>query len=660
MKPFDNVELHSGDPSVLGFSIQNNLCNFALFSTHAKKVFLGLFSPHTKTPSRIIPLNRTGDIWHIALENLPVGSLYAFQCRGVYNELTGDLFNPDQWLLDPYAKLIDSSAVWNAASPSFIPAIAKEISPFDWGDSPRPQIAKQDLVIYEMHVRGFTAHQSSKTTTFGTFAAMIEKIPYLKELGVNAVELMPIFEFDECHNKTIDPEMKERLPNYWGYNPISFFAVKQSYGTVTEFKTLVKELHKNGIEVILDVVYNHTGEGKEKDYAISLRGIDNQIYYMVGPVGIYRDYTGCGNTVNVNHPVVQHLILQSLRYWADEMQIDGFRFDLASILTRGTDGTPLDPSPILEAIAADPVLCKLTLIAEPWDAVGLYQIGSFSKWGPWMEWNDRFRNIARSFLKGTDDKAKNFASILLGSDFLYHRTNTPLSGINFITAHDGFSLRDLVSYQSKHNWSNGELNRDGAGLNENWNCGAEGITSDPDILQLRERQMRNHLLTLFLSQGVPMLLMGDEYGHTRHGNNNPYVQDNEINWFLWNELQTHHDIFCFVKNLIAFRKNHPELRKPTFLTNQDITWHGLQPNRPEWDEKSRFVAFSTHTSPKLFVAFNANYCSASVTLPSDTSWKLVVDTKDGWHQQYFLKPGNTLPSTVVLVPYSALIAKEIA
>jgi isoamylase/glycogen operon protein len=653
-----NVEASLGVPSPMGLSFQGEACNFALFSAHAQEVWIGLFAPDSQelaSPTVAFPLKKTGDIWHIALKNVPSGTLYAYQCRGDWNEKTGDLFNQNQWLLDPYAKFPASSPVWNKAPLKRILSAIQKPIPFDWKNTARPHLSKQDLIIYEMHVRGFTIHGSSRVEKRGTYAGMIEKIPYLKELGVNAVQLMPIYEFDECHSKNIDPETKEHLPNYWGYNPISFFGVKQSYGTFSEFKTLVRELHKNGIEVFLDVVYNHTGEGKERDYAISWRGIDNRTYYLIGSAGNYRDYTGCGNTIAANHPVVQALILDSLRYFAEEMHIDGFRFDLASILTRGLDGKPMENPPILAAIAKDPLLSSLRLISEAWDAAGLYQVGSFAKWGPWMEWNGKYRDICRSFIKGTDGKAGCFASVLSGSDFLYGATKTPTSGINFITAHDGYSLRDLVTYQDKYNRENGDMNRDGSDQNFNWNCGIEGETTLPNILALRERQMRNHLLALFLSQGIPMLLMGDEYGHTRLGNNNPYVQDNEINWFLWDELEKNQEIFQFVKDLIAFRKNHPQLRKTRFLSDSDVQWLGIKGQQADWSGSSRFVSLLTKATPKLFIAFNANFQSAEIKLPEDTSWHLVINTKDGWRMQ---KNGPNVSSIVQMDPYSAFLCME--
>jgi isoamylase/glycogen operon protein len=523
------------------------------------------------------------------------------------------------------------------------------LAPFDWQSAVRPNLPKEDLVIYELHVRGFTTHPSSKVKCPGTYRGLIEKIPYLKKLGINAIELMPIFEFDECHHR--DPS----LMNYWGYNPVSFFAPKRSYASANpfdEFRTLVRELHKNGIEVILDVVYNHTGEGKLDEPTFCWRGLDNSTYYLIDRAGQYKDYSGCGNTINANHPVTLRLILDSLRFWATEMQVDGFRFDLASILTRGPNGHPMSHPSLLEAIQKDPLLSSVKLISESWDASGLYQLGAFPKWGPWSEWNGRYRDIIRRFIKGTNGKVGLFASALCGSDFLY---KAPTSSINFVTCHDGYTLRDLVTYQRKHNEANGEYNQDGANQNDSWNCGIEGPSSDPTILSLRERQMRNFWLALLLSQGIPMILMGDEYGHTRKGNNNAYVHDNELNWFLWDKLEQQKPLFQFVRDLISFRKKYPFLHSARHLNDENILWHGHQPLHANWDYSSRFIAFQTKTNPSFYLAFNNSHQPASITLPS-ASWRLIVNTEDPWEKQHFLSPGPLLPSQLTLAPYSALAA----
>jgi len=473
-----------------------------------------------------------------------------------------------------------------------------------------------ELIIYEAHVRGFTIHSDVKHP--GTFLGFIEKIPYLLDLGINAVELMPIFDF--------------KPPNYWGYQPVSWLKPHPSYGTVDEFKTLVRELHQHGIEVILDVVYNHTE-----------KGVFPSEYYLK------HDYTGCGNTVNTNHPEVQKLILESLRFWSEECGVDGFRFDLASVFTRGTDGHVLDHPPIVEKISK----LNVKLIAEAWDATGLYQLNFFPKFGPWSEWNGVYRDIVRRFIKGTDGKAGRFANAMSGSEVVYATTKTPTTSINFVTAHDGFCLRDLVSYQQKHNEANGEGNRDGTDQNDNWNCGAEGNTDDPEILALRERQMRNFWMALLLAQGVPMILMGDEYGHTRHGNNNPYNQDNETNWFLWDRCRENEAMRNFVKRLIAFRKQHPELHRDRFLTSHDVTWHGQKVGHANWAGNSRFVAWSTSEKPRLYVAFNAGFEGVRVELP-EGRWELVVHTERGWDQG----DGEGVAGGVEMGPYSAVLLKE--
>lgn len=616
-----------GVPDPLGFSVRENRANFALYSSHAEKVILGLFDVQSRLIQEF-PLSRTGEIWHIGMIDLPSGLSYAYRCEGP----EALCYNPNTWLIDPYGKRIRGKRA-EAALPD----------PFDWQNDRPPQIPLCDLILYEMHVRGFTKHPSSGVAHPGTYLGMIEKIPYLKQLGVNAVELMPIFRFDQTFCKNIHPQTHEKLVNYWGYNPLHFFSPMDWYAVedpIREFKTLVRELHKEGIEVILDVVYNHTGEEDQKSYRVNFRGIDNPSYYLVDAHGTYLNFSGCGNTLNANHPMVQKLILDSLKYWIEEMHVDGFRFDLASILTRDSKGHPLPHPPILQAIANDPVIRRVKLIAEAWDATGLYQLGYFPKWGPWSEWNGRYRDAARRFLKGTDTKAGPFADALCGSERVYGSSGTPLSSINFITAHDGYTLRDLVTYQQKHNHCNGEGNRDGNNQNDSWNCGHEGPSEDPAIQALRERQMRNFLLTLFLSQGIPMLLMGDEYGHTRHGNNNPYVQDNEINWFLWHESNP--KMFSFVSSLIRFRLQHPLLRRTTFLSDSDVDWF------TDWS--SRLVAYRLKGPPSLYLAFNAHFESAQCSLP-EGMWRLVVHTEQDWQ---FHEKGDLL-STLQLPPYSSAL-----
>lgn len=621
------MQIIKGFPNPLGLTIQENIANFALFSSASEKVTLGLFRDTELLEE--IPLNRTEDIWHIGILDLEEGLNYAFQCH--FEE--GRVCDPATWLIDPYAKIVVEGK-----------ALAKIPDPFHWGEDAPLQIKREDLIIYEMHVRGFTKHSSSKVEHPGTYLGLIEKIPYLKKLGVNAVELMPVYGFDQNRMKKVNPVTKKKLVNYWGYSPLHYFAPMDWYAVkdpVTEFKTMVRELHKNGIEVILDVVYNHTGEEGYESYCVNFCGIDNPVYYMTSEEGKYLNFTGCHNTFNVNHPIVQKFILDSMRYWIEEMHVDGFRFDLASIFSRDQNGQPLEHPPILEAMRKDPIINQVKLIAEAWDAAGLYQLGFFPKFGPWSEWNGRYRDIVRRFLKGTDGKAGNFASAVSGCQMIYSSSNTPLSSINFITAHDGFTLRDLVTYQNKHNHENGEGNRDGNNQNDNWNCGHEGPTKDPEIIRLREKQMRNFLLALFISQGIPMLLMGDEYGHTRKGNNNPYVQDNELNWFLWDKVDE--KMFNFVSFLISFREKHPTLKHTEFLTEADVDWLN------NWDHETRQVSYLLKGDPSLFIAFNSYFEPATRDLP-EGEWKVIINTDDDWTFN-----SQTVVTKLELPPYTAVL-----
>ncbi len=625
----------------MGCIVTGNRANFAFFSEHASQMTLGL-----KKDGQIqeIPLNRTENVWHTELEGWSEKMEYAIK------------IDSDHWLADPYSKSPATSRIWGEGIKTVWSYIEIPKS-FDWQETGKPCIPLSELIIYEMHVRAFTIHSSSGVAHRGTYSGIIEKIPYLKKLGVNAIELMPIFEFDETR---LDLKEKKGLLNFWGYDPLYFFSPMRRYASKedakTEFKTLVRELHKHGIEVILDVVYNHTGEWDTRAFQFSFRPLDDPIYYMVDEQGHYRNYTGCGHTFNVNHPVVLKLILASLRFWAEEMQVDGFRFDLASVFTRDPHGNVMKNPPVLEAIAKDPLLQNLKLISESWDASGLYQVGRFPHFGPWSEWNGKYRDRVREFIKGTDGCAGMFAEAISGSEFLYH-SFSPSCSINFITAHDGFSLKDLVSYNHKHNEANGHLNQDGVNRNLSWNCGHEGPSNNPDIQKLRERQMRNFLLALFLSQGVPMLLMADEYGHSRQGNNNPYVQDNEVNWFLWDQVKTNGPLVDFVSFLIHFRKTHPELRKTRFLNNQDIDWHGLKPFQPDWSPQSRFVACSYKSSPRIYFAFNADFKPQEIWLP-EGKWKEILrtDKEENCLNHPQMCEKCELDAPFLLSPYSAILA----
>jgi isoamylase/glycogen operon protein len=520
-----------------------------------------------------------------------------------------------------------------------------------------------------MHVRGFTEHASSQVKQKGKFLGVIEKIPHLKSLGINAVELLPVFEFDETHYMLESTEDKKRY-NYWGYSPINFFQPMNRYATsseigssLNEFREMVKALHKNGIEVILDVVFNHTEEGNDKTHYYNFRGIDNPEYYMVNEKGDYLNFSGCGNTFNCNQYVALQLILSSLRYWVSEMHIDGFRFDEASILTRDDNFEPMYPSHLLKMIKMDSILSKVKLIAEPWDAAGLYQQGQFPSFGKWSEWNSQYRDTIRRFLKGAPQQKGLFARRVCGSQDLYERWQSPSCSINFITAHDGFTLRDLVTYEKKNNWSNGEENRDGDNNNESRNYGIEGETSNPEIQAIRDRQIRNFLLTLFISQGIPMLLMGDEYGHTKYGNNNTWCHDDELNWFLWDKLEENQSLFHFVSFLIHFRKNHAQLLcRNRFLKDSDIDWHGKKPLEPNWQSNENLIAFTLKDTSRqdLYVAFNPSDSTKDIELPSPLigfTWYRIVDTIYLDHLKDEPLPNNKLTENYTLAPYSILMAK---
>ncbi|MCC5619911.1 glycogen debranching protein GlgX [Nostoc sp. CHAB 5715] len=554
---------------------------------------------------------RIGNVFCMVVFDLDYENIeYGYRMDGPFNPKEGHWFDNSKILLDPYAKIIGGRDVWGTPpnwDDIYQHRARLAFDDFDWEDDRPLEIPPEDQIIYEMHVRGFTRHISSGVKHPGTFAGIREKIPYLKELGVNCIELMPVYEFDEFENSRPKPESEELLLNYWGYSTVGFFAPKAGYATtgkfgmqVDELKALVKTLHRNGIEVFLDVVFNHTAEGNERGPTISFRGIDNKTYYMLTPDGYYYNFSGTGNTLNCNNPIVRSMVLDCLRYWASEYHIDGFRFDLASILGRDPWGKPLANPPLLESLAFDPILAKCKLIAEAWDAGGLYQVGSFPAFGRWAEWNGKYRDGIRKFLKGDSGRVGDMAQRLQGSPDLYAGAGRgPATSINFVTAHDGFTLTDLVSYNEKHNEVNGEDNNDGCNDNDSWNCGAEGWTEDQGILTLRQRQMKNAIAMLMVSQGVPMILMGDEMGRSQCGNNNTYCHDNELNWLDWNLLELNTNLFRFFKHCIAFRNAHPVLRNQYHFRNvdyvgsgyADITWHGTQAWNADWSPYSRTLAF---------------------------------------------------------------------
>jgi len=656
-----DFKLRRGRPFPFGATLIPGGVNFSIYSRYATACTLVLLKKHQQEPFAEIPFPdefRIGNVYSMVVFDLDYENLeYGYRMDGPFNPSEGHWFDRSKILIDPYAKIIGGRDVWGV-QPDWNDPYAHRariaFDDFDWEDDRPLEIPPEDLIIYEAHVRGFTRHPSSGVKHPGTFAGIREKIPYLKELGINAIELMPVFEFDEFENSRPHPQTGEQLLNYWGYSSVGFFAPKAGYAAtghlgmqVDEFKALVKQLHKNGIEVILDVVFNHTAEGNENGPYISFRGLDNQTYYMLTPEGYYFNFSGCGNTLNCNNPVVRSMVLDCLRYWASEYHIDGFRFDLASILGRDPWGAPLANPPLLESLAFDPILAKCKLIAEAWDAGGLYQVGSFPAFGRWAEWNGKYRDTVRKFLKGEAGTIGEIAQCLQGSPNLYAGAGrSPATSVNFITAHDGFTLSDLVSYNDKHNEVNGEYNNDGTNDNESWNCGVEGPTDDPGILALRGRQMRNAMTLLIVSQGIPMLLMGDEIGRSQYGNNNTYCHDSELTWFDWTLRDRNSNFFRFVRHCLAFRKAHPVLRNRDHFHNQDrvgsgyadITWHGTQAWNADWSSGSRTLAFllcgkhareGTVQDDYIYVAANMHWHSHHFELPGlppGMAWHVFVNT----------------------------------
>lgn len=682
MSTIYNFSIASGFPTPFGISKQEDGINFALASSEASEVILCFYHRETEELLAEIPLsslqNKTGDVWHILVRHLHEGPVfedlaYAYRIIGKAGGKTDSFFKFP--LADPYAKEMATGIVWGQPSNSsdlYLPLgeIAIDKS-FDWEGVGPPGIPMNNLIIYEMHVRGFTQDASSNVRNRGTFLGLIEKIPHLLELGVNAVELLPVQEFDELEYRFTHKRAKKSLYNYWGYSTVNFFSPMNRYATkeyagasIHEFKMMVRELHRHKIEVILDVVFNHTAEGNEAGPILSFKGLDNAVYYMLNKDGSYLNFSGCGNTFNINQPRVLEFIITCLRYWVAEMHVDGFRFDLASALTRGVDGVPLAKAPLIEAITADPILAGVKLIAEAWD-VCLYQVGSFCPESKrWSEWNGKYRDCVRRFIKGVPGSSGEFGMRISGSEDLYH-SRSPSSSINFVTAHDGFTLADLVSYNVKHNMANGEDNCDGTNDNDSWNCGVEGETTNGKVLALRERQMRNFHLALMISQGVPMLLMGDEYGHTKHGNNNTWCQDNQLNWFLWNKLELHKAFYRFFYKLVHFRKNHPILQRAGFLTNKDVDWHGADPYKPDWSGRSGIVALTLkdhQESHDLYIAFNAQDLMATISPPEPPymkNWHWVVNTSNNSPLDIYEESKRPVMKEreYKMLPFSALMLK---
>jgi glycogen operon protein len=617
--------------------------NFAVFSRHARAVHLVLFREGRDEPIAEIPLdpgvNKTGDVWHVFVHSLMPDIQYGYRVFGPSAPKSGHRFNSSLVLFDPHARALSGNARWgqpdgpNGRVTRHSRIVSED---FDWeGDVP-PRTPMAQTILYELHVRGFTRHSSSAVAHPGTYLGLIEKIPYLKSLGVTAVQLMPVFEFDELEHARHNPHTGELLLNYWGYSPLSFFAPKAAYAAgagrqVSEFKQMVKAFHKAGLEVILDVVYNHTREGNENGPTLSFRGLDNGIYYMLDKEGRYYNFSGCGNTFNCNHPLVRDLILDSLSEWVTEMHVDGFRFDLAAILGRGANGKVLDEPPLLQHIAEHPVLADAKLIAEAWDAAGLSRMGKFPVWGRWAELNGFYRDDVRKFIRGDAGATASVAKRLCGSLDLYgDMARDSYHSVNFITCHDGFTLNDLVSYSRKHNEGNGENNRDGWDDNYCANFGHEGPTDNAHINAVRQRQMRNYFTMLLISQGVPFLSHGDEFARTQRGNNNAYCQDNDISWVDWGLTQKHAGLVRFVRAMIALRKKHFTLSREQFVNR--VSWHGTKIGDPDWTGAARTLAFHLHGQhghPDLYVMFNSHWESHRFNLPSHDGrrdWRRLVDT----------------------------------
>lgn len=608
LRPLDVVEgfkIRPGFFRMYGACVASNGVSFTINSHGATRCTLLLFKPQASKPYARIPFPdsyRIGDTYSMLVFDIkPDEFEYAFSFDGPYEPAKGLLFNEENVLLDPYSRAVTGQRKWGEkpeGGKDFEYRARVVKSSFDWGNIKQLEQPFEDLVIYETHVRGYTKDKSSGVSAPGTFAGLKDKIPYLKDLGINAVELMPIFEFDEMESARVVDGVQ--LYNYWGYNTVSFFAPNTSYAfneehnhEGDELKSLIKALKENGIEVILDVVFNHTAEGNEMGPCFSFKGIDNNVYYMLTPDAHYYNFSGCGNVMNCNHPVVRNFIIDCLRHWAIEYRVDGFRFDLASILGRDQNGAPMANPPILESLAFDPVLGKMKLIAEAWDAGGLYQVGSFPSWNRWAEWNGRYRDDMRSFLKGDDGMAGNAITRITGSRDLYSpESRGHKASVNFLTCHDGFTLYDLYSYNEKHNEKNGWNNTDGDNNGHSWNCGAEGETDDPNVNGLRRRLIKNAFAALLCSRGPAMFFAGDEFCNTQFGNNNAYCQDNIISWLDWSRLEEFKEIHDFVRHMIQFRKEHPILRKmtkPSSCQFPEISVHNGTPFNASTDYKTKLI-----------------------------------------------------------------------
>ena len=646
-----SLTVHRGEPLPLGAHRVGGGVNFVLICRHATSVHLALCNPCDDAVEAEVPLdprlNRTGDHWHVRVDGLPEDFCYGYRVDGPRGG--PHRYDPSRLVIDPACRALSCGTPWGQSEDR--PRLSLVMPPAaDRAVDPHPRVPLEDSILYELHVRGYTAHPSSGVAHPGTFDGLAEKVEHLKNLGITAVELLPIDEFDENDCPFVNPYTGERNRNFWGYNPIAYAAPKAAYSSDPErtapwgeFRRLVRTLHEAGIEVVLDVVFNHTAEGGDGGRTYSFRGLDNGLYYLLDDQGRYLNFTGCGNTVNSNHPVVRSLILACLRNLVAESNIDGFRFDLASVLGRDKKGHVLIEPPVVEMISEDPLLRDTKLIAEPWDAAGLYQVGSFPGGARWSEWNGHYRDDVRRFWKGDAGQVPLLATRLCGSEDLY-ADRGPLHSVNLITCHDGFTLNDLISYNHKHNLANGEDNRDGHNDNCSWNCGVEGPTTAPTVRALRARQARNLIATLMVSQGVPMILGGDEFLRSQGGNNNAWCQDNETSWVDWSLAEANADFLRFVTQLIALRKRHPALRRRSFLRRggsglpPDVVWHGVAPGQPDFGFSSRSLAMALDgrncdrpgvVDRDIYIALNAFWQPLTFTIPASPSgrpWRRAVDT----------------------------------
>ena len=657
MVPIDVIEGYDVRPGIYeinGATAIPGGVNFTVHSKNATSCELLLFHRTENEPYAVLKYPeqyKIGNVYSMIVFGLNIEEFeYAYRLDGPYDFKKGLVFDKTKYLLDPYARAVTGQSVWGKETVGGCYKARVVKNDFNWDGFQDPCIPMEDLIVYEMHVRGFTKHKSSGLSEKerGTFEGLRKKIPYLKELGVNAVEMMPVFEFDETRDRR---EVNGKvLLDYWGYNPVNFFAPNTSYTANVEYnregnelKRLIKELNENGIEVFLDVVFNHTAEGNELGPYISFKGFDNNIYYLLTPDGYYYNFSGCGNTLNCNHPIVQQMILECLRYWVINYRVDGFRFDLATILGRNEDGSPMSKPPLLQSLAFDPILGNVKLISEAWDAGGLYQVGSFPSWNRWSEWNGRYRDDIRSFLKGDAGKAYLASNRITGSTDLYdefYRGSN--ASVNFITCHDGFTLYDLYSYNTKHNEANGWNNEDGTNDNLSWNCGYEGETDNPEVNRLRKRMIRNACAVLMMSRGIPMFFAGDEFMNTAFGNNNCYCQDNEISWLDWSYLEKNRDMFNFFKNMICFRKKNNVIRrngKICSLGFPPVSTHGTLPFENNYDGDTRYIGVmfagrnedNNKEDEIVYMGVNTFWNPVDIELPylaGRYRWKLVVNTMD--------------------------------